>query len=693
MSRRGLVGMPTVLVVAMAMWTGTKFFAAPQERANTAAAASSGYRIRAVPLADVEITDRFWSPRLQTNERVTIPHILTQNEQTGRVANFARAAGKAAGKYEGRRFNDTDVYKIIEAASYSLVHHPDPALDKQLDDLIALIAAAQEPDGYLFPARTIDPKNPAPGVGTERWMYENGSHELYNSGHLYEAAVAHFQATGKRTLLDVAVKNANLVRKDFGPTARKVAPGHEEIELALFRLAAATNGPQYADLAKFFVDRRGLPSDTTPYPPGPFAMYNGLDYKQDHRPAVEQDKAVGHAVRGVYLYAGMTDVAATFRDMAYTQAVDRLWQDVVSKRMYVTGGIGSRGGVEAFGDDYELPNARAYTETCAAIGYEQWNHRLFRLHGDAKYLDVAEQILYNGLLSGVSIEGNTFFYQNPLESDGRRERSAYFDVACCPANLARTLAQLPGLIYATQSGGDGGARGADALFVGFFIGSRAKTTIAGQPVQVSQETNYPWDGAVSIRIDPEKPVEFALNVRIPGWSRNTLIASDLYRFATDDAAMPTLTVNGKPDTAALTTDSLARNKGFARVRRTWKKGDVVQLTLPMPTRRVLAHDGVEDDRGKAAIQRGPLVYSVEGVDHEGRVKNLRLPLDARLTPTFKADLLGGVTVITGEAESIGADGQRATRTLTAIPYYAWANRGKGEMLVWIPHSSSPPSGQ
>jgi DUF1680 family protein len=652
--------MATVLVVVTLALTAARLV--------SSAATPGGYPIRAVPLADVTIDDRFWAPRLATNERVTIPHIFTQNEQTGRVANFARAAGKAPGKYEGRRFNDTDVYKVIEAASYSLVHHPDPALDTRLDDLIALIAAAQEPDGYLFPAKTIDPKNPAPGVGAERWMYENGSHELYNAGHLYEAAVAHFQATGKRTLLDVAVKNANLVRKDFGPDARKAAPGHEEIELALFRLAQATNSPQYAELARFFIDRRGRPSDSTPYPPGPFAMYNGLDYKQDHLPVLEQDKAVGHAVRGVYLYAGMTDVAATFRDAAYTQAVDRLWQDIVSKRMYVTGGIGSRGGVEAFGDDYELPNARAYTETCAAVGYEQWNHRLFRLHGDAKYLDLAEQILYNGLLSGVSLEGNTFFYQNPLESDGRRERSAYFDVACCPANLARTLAQLPGLIYAQRE---------DALFVGLFIGSRAKLDVAGKTVRLAQETNYPWDGIVTIRVDPEQPSAFALHVRIPGWARNTPVASDLYRFATTDAAAPALTVNGK-------STPLDLDKGFARVRRTWKKGDVVQLTLPMPVRRVLANDGLAEDRGKAAIQRGPLVYSVEAVDHDGKVKNLRLPLDASLTTAFKPDLLGGVTVIAGQAEAVADDGQRTMRALTAIPYCAWANRGKGEMAVWIP---------
>jgi DUF1680 family protein len=264
-------------------------------RVSPAPEAATGYPIRAVPLAAVTIDDHFWAPRLQTNDRVTIPHILQQNEATGRVANFARAAHKAPGPYQGRRFNDTDVYKIIEAASYSLVHRPDPALDRQLDDLIALIGAAQEPDGYLFPARTVDPKNPAPGVGPERWIYEGGSHELYNAGHLYEAAVAHFQATGKRTLLDIAIKNANLVRQTFGPDARKAAPGHEEIELALFRLEQATGDTRYADLARYFLDQRGRPHDTLPYPDPAFAMYNGLEYKQDHLPLLEQTRAVGHA--------------------------------------------------------------------------------------------------------------------------------------------------------------------------------------------------------------------------------------------------------------------------------------------------------------------------------------------------------------------------------------------------------------
>ncbi len=343
------------------------------------------------------------------------------------------------GDYAGRRFNDTDIYKIVEAASYSLISHPDPALAKQLDALIAIIAKAQQPDGYLFPARTINPDKPAPGVGTERWQYENtGSHELYNSGHMYEAAVAHYQATGDRAFLDVAIKNANLVAATFGPNARKDAPGHEEVELALVKLYRATKDARYLNLAKFFLDERGVHGNVSQnYTEQSWQLYNDRPYRQDDLPLVDQPRAQGHAVRGTYVYNAMTDIAAMLKDPNYNLAVDRLWQDVVSKRVYLTGGLGSVGGTEAFGDDYALPNRTAYTETCASVGGILWYHRMFLKSGDAKYLDAFEQTLYNGLLSGVSVKGDTFFYQNPLESAGRNERSAYFDVACCPANLAR----------------------------------------------------------------------------------------------------------------------------------------------------------------------------------------------------------------------------------------------------------------
>jgi len=626
--------------------------------------AAHEYPITPVPLAAVTVTDGFWAARMKINRTVTIPHIMRENVDTGRVANLERAAGPKDGPYEGRRFNDTDVYKVIEAASYSLQAHPDPILDRQLDELIALIAGAQRPDGYLYPARTIDPEHPAPGAGPERWVYLNGSHELYDFGHLYEAAVAHFRATGKRTLLDVATKNADLVVRTFGPNGRHAVPGHEEIEVGLVKLYRATGDARYLSLAKFFIDERGRPHDTRPYPDGPFAMYNERSYKQDHEPFVEQQRAVGHAVRAMYLYMGATDVAALDADGAYAAALDRLWTDMTSKRMYVTGGIGARGTTESFGDDYELPNLRAYTETCAAVGATLWGHRMFLLHGDARYLDVLERTLYNGAISGVSQAGDTFFYQNPLESSGRAARSAYFDVACCPANLARLIAQLPGLVYATKG---------DELFVDLFVASRARVDLAGHAVNVTQQTRYPWDGVITIRVEPTARQQFTLSIRVPGWARNEPIGTDLYRFASAADDPYTLTVNGQPAGASF-------ERGFARITRDWAPGDLVRLDLPLPVRRVIANDRVADDAGKSAIQRGPLVYAAEGVDNGGSVRDLVLPLDAPLDHEFRPDLFGGIGVVTGEALAGGK-----AQPFVAVPYYAWANRGRGEMAVWIPY--------
>lgn len=621
--------------------------------------------IAAVPLADVRLTDGFWRTRLETNRRVTIPHILAQNDATGRVENFARAARRAEGAYEGRRFNDTDVYKAIEAASYSLVQQPDAGLAAQLDALIALIAAAQEPDGYLFPARTIDPQHPAAGSGPERWVHLNGSHELYNAGHLYEAAVAHFTATGKRTLLDVAIKNAELLLTVFGPGRRLAVPGHQGIELALVRLGDATSNPRYAELARFFLEQRGRTHVTLPYPDGPFAMYNDREYTQDHLPVADQDRAVGHAVRATYMYAGMADMALRFDAPQYRTALERLFADVVAKRLYVTGGIGARSGTESFGNDYELPNASAYAETCAAIGLEQWASRMFRLSGEARYLDLAELVLYNGALSGVSASGNRFFYQNPLASDGRVERSAYFDVACCPANLARTIARLPGLIYAASTA---------AIYVNLYAASEARLTRAGQPLRITQRTDYPWSGEVELRIEPDDRATFTLALRVPGWVAGRTLDGDLYRFLQPDGPAPAITVNG--EAVRMTLD-----RGFARITREWRRGDVVHVYLPMPVQRVLAHDAVEPNRGRLALQRGPLVYALESIDNGPALDRLTIPHDADITATFRADILGGIEVLTGEGiESTGSDPR--PRPFVAVPYFAWANRGKGEMQVW-----------
>lgn len=632
--------------------------------------APGDYPIQPVPMSQVKVTGGFWQAKLETNRTVTIPHILEQNEKTGRVDNLRKGAGMMPGDYQGRRFNDTDIYKIVEAASYSLISHPDPALAKQLDALVAIIAKAQQPDGYLFPARTINPAKPAPGVGTERWQYENtGSHELYNSGHMYEAAVAHFQATGDRAFLDVAIKNANLVATTFGPNARKDAPGHEEVELALVKLYRATNDPRYLNLAKFFLDERGAHGNVSlDYTDASWKLYNDRPYRQDDVPLVDQQRAQGHAVRGTYVYNAMTDIAAMLKDPKYNLAVDRLWQDVVSKRVYVTGGLGSVGGTEAFGDDYALPNRTAYTETCASVGGILWYHRMFLKSGDAKYLDAFEQTLYNGLLSGVSVKGDTFFYQNPLESTGRNERSAYFDVACCPANLARLIAQLPGLIYATDG---------NQVFVNLYVSSEADVVVKGAKVHISQTTNYPWDGRVQLRVTADKAVSFPLKLRVPGWLGTGVFASDLYTYSS--------AVSEPIQVGAFDSVGGAKpGQGWAEVNvpitAAGRSAVPVHLNLPMPVRRVTANPGVKDDVGKAAVQRGPIVYALEAVDNGGKILDVPVPMSATFTPAFKSDLLGGVTVLTA---TLPATAEAPARTITAVPYFAWANRGRGEMVVWI----------
>jgi hypothetical protein len=616
-----------------------------------------GSALRAVPFTSVELLDSFWKPRLAVNHTVTIPHILRQNEETGRVDNFRKAAGEVPGRYEGRRFNDTDIYKVIEAASYAIAQTPDPALEAELDELIGLIEKAQRPDGYLFPARTIDPETPAPGVGRDRWIHESaGSHELYNAGHLIEAAVAHYQATEKRSLLDVAIRFADLIDRDFGPEARRDVPGHEEIELALAKLSDVTGEKRYLELARFFIDERGDPHDGEPYPEGTdFAIYNDLPYKQDHLPVVEQRKAAGHAVRATYLYTGMADVLARRDAPGYGETLEAIWKDVVSTKLYLTGGIGSRGTFESFGEDYELPNATAYTETCAAIGNDLWNHRMFLASGESRFLDVMEWILYNGALSGVSATGDTFFYRNPLESPGGVERATYFDVACCPANLARLLAQLPGFVYAVRG---------NEVFVNLFVGSEAEIEIESGRVEIAQETRYPWDGRIRLTVTPEKPLAMTLHLRVPGWARGVPLPGDLYRFADGNAPPVRLRANGE-------SVPLTPGEGFAALERRWQAGDVVELDLPMPVRRVRAHDAVEENRGKRALTRGPLVYAFEAIDNGGTLRGVALPEDAALETEFREDMLGGVTVVRGGG-------------LVAIPYFGWANRGPGEMVVWIP---------
>jgi len=613
------------------------------------------YAIVPVPFTKVRIADEFWLPRMETNRRVTIPYDFKMCEETGRIDNFAIAGRLKEGQFRGIFFDDSDVYKVIEGAAYALALRPDAQLDKYLDGLIAKIAAAQEPDGYLYTARTLMRPDKMPPGGKERWSDMADGHELYCVGHMYEAAVAHHAATGKRTLLDVAIKSADLVCRTFGPGLRGSPCGHPEIEIGLGRLYRATGDAKYLAMTKFFIDARGRSI-------GGRAMYG--PNKQDHAPVLEQTEAVGHAVRAAYFYSGTADVAALTGDAAYIAAIDRIWESAVGRKMYVTGAIGSRAKGEEFGDDYELPNATAYCETCASIAMAMWNHRMFLLHGDARYIDVLERVIYNGFLSGVSLDGKSFFYANLLETRGI-DRSPWFDCSCCPTNVVRFLPSLSGYAYAHT---------ADALYVNLFIGGGAEVEVGGAAVRITQETRYPWDGAVRIAVEPARPARFAVCVRIPGWAQGRPVPSDLYRYADKSAAAFTLKVGGKPVKATV-------EKGFVRIDREWKKGDVIDLVLPMPVRRVLAADAVKDDAGRVALERGPIVFCAEGPDQpDGRAIDIVLPDAATITAEFRKDLLGGVEVLTGKAHLAGSN---AERDFTAIPYYAWAHRGKSEMAVWM----------
>jgi DUF1680 family protein len=664
------IAIAATLVGAFAIVAAAGRHAPPQAPAP---APPRDYPVQPVPFTAVHLADEFWAPRIEINRTETIPFAFRMCEQSGRVDNFLRAARALRGEpFEHTRppgypFDDTDVYKVIEGAAYALAVHPDPALEQYVDGLIETIAAAQEQDGYLYTTRTINPASPHPWAGKERWELErDDSHELYNLGHLFEAAVAHYQATGKRSLLDVAIKAADLLDRTFGPGKRSIWPGHQITEMGLARLYRVTGEERYLRLAKFLLDERG-PS------PGEKTNPRGLTYNQAHQRVAEQTEAVGHAVRATYMYAGMADVAALTGDAAYIRASDAIWQNVVSKKLYITGGIGATGRGEAFGGDYELPNMTAYNETCAAIGNDYWNHRLFLLHADAKYIDVMERTLYNGLLSGVALDGKTFFYPNPLESKGQHARSPWFGVACCPGNITRFLASVPGYLYAVQD---------DTLFVNLFAAGTATVRLGPSlRLEVAQQTRYPWDGRIRMSLTPERPAPFAVKVRIPGWARNEPVPSDLYRFADRVDAAPSLAVNGTPADMAL-------DKGYVTVRRTWRAGDTIDLMLPMPVRRVAAHEKVEANRGRLALQRGPIVYAAEWPDNpDGRVRNLVVPPDAPLSSEFRPDLLGGVQVIKGRAVGLAFDAGgkivKTPRDFLAIPYYAWANRGRGEMVVWL----------
>jgi len=635
------------------------------------------YPIQSVPFTNVKFTDNFWLPRIKINHTVTIPASFERCESTGRVKNFEMAAAKSGKFCTIYPFDDTDIYKTIEGASFSMALYPDKKMDDYIDSLIVKIRNAQEPDGYLYTARTINPNETHAWAGKQRWEKERElSHELYNSGHLYEAAAAHYQATGKRNLLDIALKNADLVCSVFGYDKRHVAPGHQVVEMGLVKLYRITGKKEYLETAKYFIEERGHYSGYNASSKDPWQ--NGA-YWQDHIPVVQQSEAVGHAVRAGYLYSAMTDIAALTDDKKFVQAIDTIWNNVVSKKLYVQGGVGAIGNGERFGDNYELPNSTAYNETCAAIANVYWNHRMFLLHGESKYIDILEKTLYNGLISGVGMDGKSFFYTNAMEikntfqhKDMEAARSGWFPCSCCPTNVTRLIPSIPGYVYGVKD---------NNIFVNLFVAGTASFSINKKNVQLEQQNNYPWDGRLTFKIVSKSPPSYTMRIRIPGWAQDEVIPSDLYKFNTNAGKKIEIKINGSAV-------SYSMENGYAILTRSWKKGDIVEMELPMDIRRVVASEKVLDDRGKIALQRGPLVYCAEWPDNKGLVSNIVLGDNVALTSEHKADLLNGVTILKGEVSAIqvnsDTDVSSVKQPFIAIPYYAWAHRGKGEMIVWFP---------
>lgn len=645
--------------------------------ASAVSAQQKDYTYTPVNFTNVKLTDNFWLPRIRLNHTITIPTSFERCEKTGRVKNFEMAAAKSGKFCTTFPFDDTDIYKTMEGAAFSLALFPDKRLDAYCDSLIDIVARAQEPDGYLYTARTIDPAHPHSWAGKNRWEKERElSHELYNSGHLYEAAAAHYAATGKKNLLNIALKNADLVCSVFGKDKLRVAPGHEVVEMGLVKLYRLTGKKEYLETANYFIEERG---HFAGYDSKNIDPWKNGSYWQDHIPVVDQKEAIGHAVRAGYLYAAVADVAALNGDEKLLRAVDSIWENMVSKKIYVQGGAGAIPSGERYGNNYELPNATAYNETCAAIANVYWNQRMFQLHGNSKYIDVLEKILYNGLISGLSLDGKTFFYTNAMQVSNHfkhnsleAERSGWFECSCCPTNLARFLPAVPGYVYA-QNGQD--------LFVNLFIKSSASLSISGKPVELVQENNYPWNGDLTFTVSPKKgTIPFAMKIRIPGWARNEAIPSSLYSFASSSASEVKISINGEPISYKI-------ENGYAILQRTWKKGDVVTMQLPMEIRRVTARNELKDDIGKVALQRGPLIYCAEWADNNGTATNLVLPKSAAITEEFRPNLLNGVMVLKTNATAVLVNDQSVQtvqQPFVAIPYYAWANRGKGEMAIWFP---------
>lgn len=621
-----------------------------------------------VSFREVHFGDSFWKPRMETNARVAIPAAFRECEKNGRFDNFALAAGRMKGEHRGDfSFDDTDPYKVIEGASYALAVHYDKRLDAYVDSVVGLIAAAQEPDGYLCTCVTNRCERLSGWWGKRRWEKIN-SHELYNCGHLYEAAVAHYQATGKRTLLDVACRNADLICQVFGPEEGQIhrPSGHPIVEMALCKLYKVTGKAEYLKLARYFVEETGRGTDGHPL----------SFYSQDHKPILQQDEMVGHAVRAGYLYSGVADVAALTGDTAYYRALYRLWDNLVNRKLYVTGGMGSRAQGEGFGPDYELHSHTAYCETCASIANVYWNHRMFLATGDARFADVLERALYNGVLSGVSLSGDRFFYDNPLESMGQHERQPWFGCACCPGNIVRFLASVPGYVYAT-SGRD--------VYVNLYVPGQAKIENKPLQLEVRQDGGMPWQGEVSLTVTGGKSRSCTFRLRLPSWATDTLMrGSDLYT-ASPLKGNVRLTVNGKEQ-------PLRVEKGYIPVSGRWRKGDRIRLEFPMEVRRVTARPEAVDLKGKVALQRGPLVYCLEGKDQpDSMVFNKVIPPHMPIDTVAFPELQGGCLALQGTAgRVVGEDvegREEQPMPFRAIPYYIWNNRGADRMAVWMAASA------
>ena len=619
-------------------------------------------KIEPVNFSQVQITDNFWKPRIEKIALVTIPVCIDQTEvKTPRIRNFEKVARNNGEKHEGIYYDDSDVYKALEAIAYSLKNHPDPALEKKADEWIDKIAAAQLPDGYLNTYYTLN--------GLDKRWTDMEKHEDYNAGHLIEAAVAYYNTTGKRKLLDVAIRVANNIDSTFRLQNRHWVSGHEEIELALVKLYKTTNDKRYLDLSNWYLQQRGHG-----YGQGViWDKWKAPEYCQDLVPVKDQKEITGHAVRAMYLYTGAADVARAENDTGYMKAMKTVWEDVVYRNMYITGGIGSSGSNEGFSTDYDLPNEDAYCETCASVGMVLWNQRMNLLTGESKYMDVLERSLYNGALDGLSLTGDRFFYGNPLASGGGYQRSDWFGTACCPSNIARLVASLGNYIYAKSD---------DAVWVNLFIGSNTSIQTSKGKIEVEQKTNYPWDGNIAINISPEKKMKYKIYVRIPGWAKDKPVPGNTYKYLNDSKDTFTLTLNHQPVNYKM-------ENGYAVIEREWKEGDELNINLPMNVKRVVATDSIKQNENRVALQRGPLIYCLEHNDNNGKVMNLILPDNASFSAQYTGEMLNGVVTISGDAlalqPSLNANAVEAVhQPFIAIPYYAWANRGAGEMAVWIP---------